>query len=181
MAAIITAYFSKLKTYLSDHTLITDLMAKLIITFGVVLIVGGLYLLISNPDNAAQAVTASQTRQSAVSIVNWVPGIPFNIGDLATLGTSTIGLICWITGVDLLLVGLGLWVRHKFARIAAITIFVFAASFQFIQFITLGLLGSPISILQVSIDGVIAYFLFSAFDKATQARACSLDCKGINS
>lgn len=161
MAEILKKYFRRLREILTDQVLITDLITKSVITFGVVLIVGGLYLMIINPNGAGQI---SQASQSTVSIINWVPGIPFFVGELTNTGTSTVGLVSWIIGVDLLLVGLGLWIRHRLARLAAISMFGLSAFFQLVQFLYFGFLGSPTSILELFADGVIAYFLFSQYD-----------------
>lgn len=154
----------KLKNPLSDRALITNLLARLIIAFGVVLIVGGLYLMITDISASTQAQQTGLLATSAVSTLDWIPGIPFYIGDLANASATAIGLVSWILGVDFVLVGLGLWVRSGLARLAALMIFVLAAYFQFVQFLLLGILGSPISIIEFSIDGVFAYFLFSKFD-----------------
>jgi hypothetical protein len=154
----------KLKNLLSDRALITNLLARLIIAFGVVLIVGGLYLMITDVSASTQAQQTGLLATSAVSTLDWIPGIPFYIGDLANASATAIGLVSWILGVDFVLVGLGLWIRSGLARLAALIIFVLAAYFQFVQFLLLGILGSPISIIEFSIDGVFAYFLFSKFD-----------------
>ena len=160
----------KLKNHLSDRALITDLLARLIIALGVVLIVGGLYLMIIDVGASTQAHQTGLVAKSAVSTLDWIPGIPFYIGDLANASATAIGLVCWILGIDFVLVGLGLWVRSRLAHLAALVIFVLAAYFQFVQFLLLGILGSPISIIELSIDGVFAYFLFSKFDSQTVAR-----------
>lgn len=162
-------YFSSLRKYFSNN-LITDIIAKLVITFGVVLIVGGLYLMITAGDASTQAAQTSLAAKTAVSLFNWVPGIPFYIGDLANLSTSTIGLVTWFVGLDLLLVGLGLWVRHRLARFTALMIFVLAAFFQFVQFVYLGIMGAPISVIELCIDGILVYLLFSKFDFQTGPR-----------
>ena len=159
MGLTIQNYFLKFKSYFTNQVLVTDLIAKLVITFGVVLIVGGLYLMTANFDGSDQIAA-----QSTVSLVNWVPGIPFFIGELTSAGASTVGLVSWIIGIDLLLVGLGLWIRHRLARLAAISIFGLSAIFQFVQFLYFGFLGSPTSILELFVDCIIAYFLFSQFD-----------------
>jgi hypothetical protein len=160
-------YFSSPGKYLSNRTLITDLIAKLVITFGVVLIVGGLYLMVTDVDASSQVAKTSLAAKTAVSLFNWVPGIPFYIGDLANLSASTVGLVSWLVGLDLLLVGLGLWVRHTLARFTALMIFVLAAFFQFVQFLYLGILGAPTSVIELCIDGILIYLLFSKFDSQT--------------
>jgi lysylphosphatidylglycerol synthetase-like protein (DUF2156 family) len=166
--------FREIKDRFSDRPLVTDLTAKLVITFGVVLIVGGLYLMMTDPGASTQAVQTSLAVKTAVSTVNWVPGIPFYIGDLGSLSASTVGLVSWFVGLDLLLVGLGLWVRHKVARFTALIIFVLAACFQFIQFLQFGILGAPTSVLEFCVDGILVYFLFSKFDSQTGLKTQSV-------
>jgi hypothetical protein len=146
-----------------DKGLVTEIIAKLVITFGVVLIVGGLYLMIANP-NAPTLNQTSSGSQTLLFGVEWIPGIPFYTGDLANLSSVISGSAYWIVGANLLLVGLGLWARHKLARLAAIIVFSLAAFFQFIQFLLFGVLGSPLSIVELSIDLAFVYFLFSKFD-----------------
>ena len=154
----LTDQINKLKKYLSDRILITDLVSKLVITFGMVLIVGGLYLILTG------AGISNQAAQSMVSAVSWVPGIPFYIGDIANVSASSAGLVSWLIGLDLLLVGLGLWVRHRLARFTALAIFALAALFQFIQFLFLGSLGAPASVFDLCVDVILVFFLFSRFD-----------------
>lgn len=157
-------YLLKFKSYVDNHTLITNLLSKLIITFGVVLIVGGLYLMITDPGASSQIAQISSATQSAVSIVNWVPGIPFYIGDLASASATSIGLVSWVLGIDFLLIGLGFWVRSRLACLAGLMTFVFAGFFQLVQFLDFGVLGSPISVLELCVDGIFAYFLLTKFD-----------------
>ena len=154
----VTDVINKIKKYLSNYELITDLICKLVITFGVVLLIGGLSLIFTN------GAVSTQTIQTVVSSINWVPGIPYNMSNLLNLSTSTIGLATWFIGLDLLLMGLGLWVRHRLARFTAILIFGLAACFQFIEFIYAGLIGSPASLIGIIADVLIVYFLFARFD-----------------
>ncbi len=155
---------NKLRKYLSDRILITDLISKLVITFGVVLIIGGLYLMITA---SSQVPQTSSAINSVVSVADWIPGIPFYIGNLANTSVTTIGLVSWFVGLDLLLVGLGLWVRHKLARFTALAIFALSACFQFIQFLFLGILGASTSVIELCVDIILVYFLFSRFDSQT--------------
>jgi len=158
----VTNSTNKLRKYLFDRVLITDLVAKLVITFGVVLIAGGLYLMLTQ---------ASMSAQSIVSAVSWVPGIPFYVGVLSNVGSSTVGLVVWLIGLDLLVVGLGLWVRHVLARFTALTVFALASCFQFVQCVELGILGAPASAASLCVDAVLAYFLFSRFDSVAVAKS----------
>ena len=96
MADVLKNYFSKFKEYLADETLITDLLSKVTITFGVILIIGGLYLMIINPITSTQATQLSQTAKSTVNTVSWIPGIPFNFDDLANFTSITVGSVSWI-------------------------------------------------------------------------------------
>ena len=130
-----------------------------------VLIVSGLYLMIKDASASTQIAQANLAK-SVVSVADLIPGIPFYVGDLAKANITVIGLVCWILGLDLLLVGLGVWVRHQLARFAALVIFGLAAFFQFVQFMLLGILGSPISIIELCVDGVIVHCLLSRFDSA---------------
>jgi hypothetical protein len=163
----LTDIIKQIRKYLSDRPLITDLIAKLVITFGVVLIVGGLYLMISFEGRVAQS---SIVIGSVTSVVTWVPGIPFYIGVLSNTSGATIGLVSWLIGIDLLFVGLGLWVRHKFALFTALVIFVLGAVFQFVEFLNFGILGSPAAFFAMCIDAIFVLFLFSRFDSKTVAK-----------
>ena len=144
----------KLEKSLSDRTPITVVLAVLIVAFGVALIVGGLYFVTED---------ASVSATSAASVLDWIPGIPFYIGDLADFGVTTIGLVSCALGIGLIIVGLGLWMKRRLARIAAFAIFASAALFQFIQFLLMGIIGSPVSIVEFCVDGGIAYTLMSRF------------------
>jgi hypothetical protein len=157
----------KLENYPSDRAL-TDLLARLIVVFGVALIAGGFYSVIAYASASTQVAQTSSAAKSVVSILDWIPGIPFYVCDLADFSAATIGLVSWILGIGLLLVGLGLWGRRRLARLAALAIFGAAAFFQFVQFLLLGFLGSPISIVELCADGVIVYSLLSRFDSTDQ-------------
>jgi hypothetical protein len=159
----VTGAIKTLRCYLADCTLVTDLISKLVITFGVVLLVGGLYLLIIGSGVYTQAGV-----NTVIITVNWIPGIPFEISALSNVGATMIGLVSWFVGIDLLLVGLGLWVRHKFAQYIALAVFALAAIFQFFEFFYAGIIGSPSAIPELIINGVLAYFIFSRFDAKAQ-------------
>jgi hypothetical protein len=119
--------------------------------------------------SASTQVAQTNLAKSAVYAEDWIPGIPFYIGDLAKNSITVIGLVSWILGIDIFLIGLGIWVRHQLARFAALIIFGSAAFFQFVQFLLLGILGSPISVMELCVDGVIIYCLLSRFDSAGNA------------
>ncbi len=164
------SYILKFKKYINDRTLITDLLTKFIITFGVVLIVGGLYLMMTDPGASTQVAQTKLATQSVVSTMDWIPGIPFYISSLVNVGTAAIGLVSWVLGIDFLLVGMGFWVRNQIARLIGLMIFILAAAFQFVQFVNLGILGSPASIIELLVDGIFIYFLFSKFESHAAMR-----------
>ncbi len=164
----ITNSIDSLRKYLSDKVLVTDLTTKFVIAFGVVLLIGGLYLMIIDPGSASSPAQAVNAIQTVVTDLNWVPGIPFYIGNL-NCGASITGLVSWLIGLDLLLVGLGLWVRHKLARFVALAIFALSALFQFIQFVNVGIEGAPSSVFVLLLDVAFIFFLFTRFDMPKQA------------
>ncbi|MCW4024998.1 MAG: hypothetical protein NWF01_08190 [Candidatus Bathyarchaeota archaeon] len=151
--------------YLTNKT-VTDFVSKLTITFGIILIIGGIYLMIECPSSSSQLAQTTQDLQPAFSI-DLVPGVPLSMAELAGLDAITFGSVSWIIGVDLLLVGLGLWVRHKVARLAAMLIFTLAAFFQFSEFLFLGFLNAPFSFIMFIVNAVFVFFLFSKFDTHT--------------
>jgi hypothetical protein len=150
--------------YTSKEAFITDLLSKFLITFGTVLIVGGLFLMLSNASNFGES------SKIAIDALSWVPGVPFNLGDLVESSASAIGLIIWIVGIDLLVVGLGFWSRHVLARWAGLTFFSMSAIFQSIQFLYFGIGGVPASTVILLIDMVIIYFVFAKFDLKRKAK-----------
>jgi hypothetical protein len=162
------SFRDKVIKFTADRPLITDIISKLIITFGVVLLISGLYLMLTGSSLLGQEPLSNTAMETATAIVSWVPGIPFSASDLAGYNVTTIGLVSWIVGLDLLLVGLGVWARHRLALLAAVIIFALAAGFQFWQFFTLGIAGAPASLVGLCINGVIAYFLFLTFNWAKQ-------------
>jgi hypothetical protein len=89
-----------------------------------------------------------------------IPGIPFELGDLINSGGLTlVGIALWVVGFDVLLVGLGLWARSKLAKWVALMVFSVAAFFDLVQFLLLGLLGSPSSVIGIFVNGLIVYLL----------------------
>jgi hypothetical protein len=148
----------------SDLPLVSDFMAKLVITFGIVLLVSGLALMLSDSSLVSEVALADSAIDSAVGVISWVPGVPFNARELVGFNVTTAGLVSWVVGIDLLLIGLGVWIRYRIAHLAAVVMFSLAAAFQCQQFITLGITGAPSSITGISINVIIAYYLFAAFN-----------------
>jgi len=79
---------------------------------------------------------------------------------LATSPATIAGIVVWMLGFDILLVGLGLWVRHRGARWVGVIIFGLAAFFDFVQFLLLGLLGAPTSSIELIVNSLILWGLF---------------------
>lgn len=152
---------NRIKTLLSNKPFITDLLGILIITFAIVLIINGIILMHTAP---GQDSSLGVTSQFATSVTNSIPGIPFAITQLAQHSLCVIGLASWITGLNSLLLGLGIWIKHRIARIVGLIVFIFASFFQAGQFLLLGIVGSPISFIQMAINIVFVYMLFFKFD-----------------
>jgi len=166
-----TGYLSKfkelqtrVKRYFANKELITDILSDLIITLGVVLIVGGLYLMVLDPSSSGQSVQTIVAAKSVTDTTAWIPGLPFFASDIADISSPAIGLVSWVMGINLLLTGLGLWIRHRLARFVAIAIFSISSAIQFVQFLMLGIMGSPYSIVLLILNVTIAYLLFTRFD-----------------
>ncbi|MCL2359384.1 hypothetical protein [Candidatus Bathycorpusculum sp.] len=150
----------KIVGFTPGHPLVIDIIAKLTITFGVVLLISGLALMLSDSSLMSQAPLAESATESATEAISWVPGIPFNTKELTSFNITTTGLVTWIIGIDLVLIGLGIWVKHRLAHLAAVVTFGLATIFQVQQFFTRGIIGAPASIIGLAINGTITYFLF---------------------
>lgn len=161
----LTDYHSKIsnqfKKHLDNKEVITNILSKVIITLGVVLIVGGVYLMLLNPGSSSQTSIAAK---SVIDITAWIPGLPFFVNDLNSIGITAIGLISWVMGLNLLLTGLGLWIRHGLARLAALTIFLMATVVQLTQFLLSGIVGAPNSIVLLLLDVFVVYLVFTKVD-----------------
>ena len=155
------------KKHLDNKESITNILSKIIITLGVVLIVGGLYLMVLDPSTSNPTLQTTVAAKSVINTTVWIPGLPFFINDLKNCSIAAIGLVTWLMGINLLLTGLGLWVRHGLARLAALSIFFLSATIQLIQFLLLGILGSPNSVVLLILDIVIVYLLLRKVDSHT--------------
>ena len=157
-----TTLLAKIGGCLRNEALAWNALSLLVIAIGIVLLVGGLFIMFADPSNSTHT-GASLPVQSVASTVGMIPGIPFYMSDLTQSGTNVIGLFSWIVGLDLLLIGLGLWVRHRLARLTALVVFTLAEYFNFIQFLLYGVLGSPSSVFQMSVDTLCLYVLLCRF------------------
>ena len=163
--------------YLDDKATVTDLLSLFIIALGMVLIIGGLTLTILDTSFGGLSSQSGFTAGTAASTINLVPGIPFFTGDLASTSLTMVGLVSWVLGIDFLLIGLGIWVRHKLARLLMLSIFLVSFLFQFVQFMLLGYMGSPSSILDMVTCGFLSYLLFSKFDSEKANKTESIKYK----
>lgn len=145
-----------------DTDLIGDLLAITTISLGVTLLVGGLFMVISDATVFNLSRTASST-QSMAYIIDLFPGMPFSTSwpfDLVSSGMGTVGIVTWIVGVDILLIGLGFWTKHKLAKWVGISVFGVAIWFDFMEFLFFGVLGAPEAVFSITINGLIVYLLF---------------------
>jgi hypothetical protein len=81
-----------------------------------------------------------------------------------------VGFVSWIVGLDFLLIGLGLWVRHKLARLVGLVVFILALFFECLQILFLGLFGASLSIVKIAITVAILYLLYSKYEPLTVKR-----------
>lgn len=145
--------------YLKEFNIVATLFL-IHITFGVILLVCGLFITVFVAMLPANVSGIESIAQSIILIVSYVPGIPFELSAFAdATGLTVTGLALWFVGLDLLLLGLGIWARSKIAKWIALIFFLTAAFFDFAQFLQLGILGSPVSVLGLTLNGVIFYLL----------------------
>jgi hypothetical protein len=157
-------FLTRIRQHIENRELITNLLSNLVITLGVVLIVGGLYLMILAPGASNQSAQTTVAARSVIETTSWIPGLPFLVSDIAGCSITAIGLVSWVMGINFLLTGLGLWVRHRLARLVALALFSTSTVIQFAQFLLLGVVRSPYSIVLLILNATIAYFLFTRFD-----------------
>ncbi|MCW4005186.1 MAG: hypothetical protein NWF04_01100 [Candidatus Bathyarchaeota archaeon] len=151
---------------MDNKTEITDILSIVIITLGVMLLVSGVYLMVVGETISDPSVHRSSV-QAVISIIEWIPGIPILISELAKCSLTTIGIASWVIGINLLLVGLGLWIRHALARIATAVILLVSTALQVIQFMLSGAGGSPSSVFGTIINLTMLYFVLTKFDENT--------------
>jgi hypothetical protein len=138
------------------------------VVLGLVWLALGSILTVAGSSLSGDSLGFKPAYQFIPFIVSQFPAVPFPIGELLNQDTTVIGIFIAIMGIDILLVGLGLWARHKLARWIAIAIFGLAAYFDFTQFLLLGFLGAPCSTIEAIVNSLIAYVLFKRdiwFDK----------------
>ncbi len=140
-----------------DKSSVARILFVTLVTFGIILLIGGLFLIALAMNLPTELSDTDSITQSVASIINQIPGVPVNVNDLTNL--TMIGIVSWIIGLNILLIGLGLWVKSKLAKWTALGIFALATLTDFIQFLLSGILGSPGAIPGVLINGTFLYFI----------------------
>jgi lysylphosphatidylglycerol synthetase-like protein (DUF2156 family) len=153
----------KMPGFRLNRSLVTDALLLVPITLGVLLLVAGLLIIILSASLPAQASDVDSTTQSIVFVMSQIPGVPLNFNDLANGSLTMIGMVSWIIGLDIILIGLGLRARSRFAKWIAMGVFVIAAFFDLVTFLNVGILGSFGAFIGIFINGFFVY-LFSKVD-----------------
>ena len=133
---------------LQNKVLLADVLFLVVTTSGIMLTISGLFVMILAATLPAEVSGVELLQQSVLSVLGLIPGVPINMNDLE--GSS----------LDLLVVGLGLWVRSKVARWIAIIVFTSSVFFNFVQFLLLGLLGAPMATVSLLVNALILYLLW---------------------
>ena len=146
-----------------DKTTLKRAVSLVTVALGYLLIVGGLFTIVLSASLPTKTADTDPTVQSVTFAMSQIPGIPLNLRDLATDGLTTIGLVSWIIGLNILFIGMGLVVGHRFAKWIAMGVFALATFFNFTAFLTQGVLGSSGAFVGIFINGLFVY-LFSKLD-----------------
>jgi len=145
---------------LQNKVLLADVLFLVVTTSGIMLTISGLFVMILAATLPAEVSGVELLQQSVLSVLGLIPGVPINMNDLEGSSLTAIGMVSWIVGLDLLVVGLGLWVRSKVARWIAIIVFTSSVFFNFVQFLLLGLLGAPMATVSLLVNALILYLLW---------------------
>jgi hypothetical protein len=111
---------------------------------------------------SAIAAANPSVSQSILFLTDQFPGVPLPIEELASQSSIVIGISVAILGLDMLLIGLGLWVKHNLARWIGMFVFALAAYFDFTQFLLLGFLGASGPTVEVLANLLVLYLLFKS-------------------
>ncbi len=141
------------KAFIADALFISS------VTIGIILLLGGVFIIILSSSMPAKASGVDSMVQTIALTINLVPGVPLSFTDLTGGGFIMIGIVSWITGLNILLVGLGLFVKSTLAKWVALGTFALATIIDFIQFLIYGVLGSPDAVLGILINGILVYLL----------------------
>jgi hypothetical protein len=132
------------------------------IGLGGLLLVLGLLMLVVDTGLFMNPTHVSLVSKNFLSTLAQFPGIPFDLTELTTSPATIAGIVVWILGLDVMLVGLGLWVKNRFAIYAGIVIFGLAVFFDFVKFLLSGILGAPSSVIELIVNSMILYCLFKS-------------------
>jgi hypothetical protein len=139
---------------------VADIVFLLTVTFGVISLVGGFSIILFTASLPARISGISAVEESVIFVVSQIPGIPLEFGDLISSGgLNAVGVALWIMGFNILLIGLGLWTKSKAAKWIAFGVFSVATFMEFVQFLLLGVLGSPSSVVGIFVNGLIVYMI----------------------
>ncbi len=132
------------------------------VSLGGLLLVLGLLMLAVDTGLFMNPTRVSLVSSNFLSTLAQFPGIPFDLTELTTSPATIAGIVVWILGLDIMLVGLGLWVKNRFARYTGIIVFGLAAFFDFSKFLLSGILGAPSSVIELIANSIILYCLFKS-------------------
>jgi len=130
------------------------------ICLGWLLLALGLLISVGETNSFLSPAYATSVSTNILSIVGKFPGIPFDVTELGTSSAIISGIIVWILGIDIILLGFGLWMRSRFARYVGITVFGLATFFDFVEFLMNGFVGAPASVIEMIINSTVLYCLF---------------------
>jgi len=139
-----------------------EIISLVSIGLGSVLLASSLLMLVLDTGFFMSSTHVSMVSNNFLNTVAQLPGIPFDLTELKTSPSTISGILVWILGLDIVLVGLGIWVKNRLARYAGITVFGLAAYFNFVKFLLFGILGSPSSIIELAVNSTILYLLFKS-------------------
>ena len=130
------------------------------ICLGWLLLALGLLLSVGETNSLLSPTFATSVSNNILSIVAKLPGVPFDMTELGASSPVVSGIIVWILGLDIVLLGFGLWMRSRFARYVGITVFGLAAFFDFVEFLMNGFVGASASVIEMMINSTVLYYLF---------------------
>ena len=149
-----------LSTGQSLEKIAADAISFVSFSLGWLLLVLGLLLMLIDAGMFVGSTSVPLVSSRVELILAQFPGIPLYLAELTPSPATIAGLVVWLLGLDILLVGLGLWARHRLARWVAILVFGLAAFFDFVQFLLSGLLGAPGPTIELIVNSLILYGLF---------------------
>jgi lysylphosphatidylglycerol synthetase-like protein (DUF2156 family) len=145
---------------LKNNAIIEDALFLVTATIGAVLLVGGLSITIIASSLPAKVSDVASIEQPVLGVLGLIPGVPLSIGDVANCGLTATGMVAWIIGLDILIVGLGLRAKNKLAKWMAFGIFGLAAYFSFQQLLLSGLFGATNAAVSLVANALILYLLW---------------------